>query len=164
MNWYDYVLICVSTVCTVCSGFGAWKSNSYYKKSKQLTLYTNNNIAYTESQKIIATLTQLLELGGSRKVRGINYSKQVTQHAVNIKLSITKIRESLTVDDYNDIKKHLNSNLFNAEEYIDSIIGNQEKNEETFTIDTAFTLCQNEFNKIQLVIKKKIEDVSEKIK
>jgi hypothetical protein len=65
VSWWDYVLITISASCTIFSIIGAYQSNAYYKKSKQLTMYANTNIAYIESQKIIATLTEMLKLGNS---------------------------------------------------------------------------------------------------
>lgn len=55
MNWWDYVLIAISALCTFFSIIGAYKSNAYYKKSKQLSIYANTNVAFIESQKIIST-------------------------------------------------------------------------------------------------------------
>lgn len=164
MEWWDYVLTIVSVGCTFFSIRGAYKSNIYYKKSKQLTIYANINSAYIETQKIIATLTELLKLGGSIKKRGVNCLKEVIEHGVIIKKSITKIRESLNVQDYNDINELINSQEIKVEEYIDSIITGAKVTEERFIIDADFNLCQQKFNEIQLLIKKKLEDVSEQIK
>jgi hypothetical protein len=42
MNWWDYVITAVSVLCTIFSIIGAYKSVAYYKKSKQLTIYSNH--------------------------------------------------------------------------------------------------------------------------
>lgn len=75
----DYVLIGLSAVCTALSIIGASKSVAYYKKSKQLTIYANTNIVLVEIQKIISTLTELLELANKKITpRGRNLVKSVT--------------------------------------------------------------------------------------
>lgn len=164
MNWWDYVLIVVSAVCTVFSGVGAYKSNAYYKKSKQLTIYANTNIAYIESQKIIATLTEMLKLGSTTKKRGTNYIKEVSQNGENIKASINKIRESLTVEDFIEINELLNSQQSKIETYIDSFITGAVLVDEKFVVDDNFNICQQTFCDMQLLIKKKIESIGEKLK
>lgn len=109
MGLWNYVMTDISVGCTVFSIFGAYKSNAYYKKSKQLTIYANTNIAYIESQKIITTLTEMLKPGNNTRKRGKNYIKQVSQYGENIKASINKIRESLPVEDFKEINELLNS-------------------------------------------------------
>ena len=164
MNWWDYLLIFISAICTLFSIRGACKSNAYYKKSKQLTIYANTNIAYIESQKIITTLTEMLKLGNRTKKRGINYIKEVSQNGENIKTSINKIRESLPVEDFNEIKKLLNLQQSKVEAYIDSFITGAVLVNEEFVIDDDFNMCQQAFCEMQLLIKKKLENIGEKLK
>lgn len=160
MNWWDYV----SVGCTFFSIIGAYKSNAYYKKSKQLTIYANTNIAYIESQKIIATLTEMLKLGNSTRKRGTNYIKEVSQNGENIKISINKIRESLPVKDFTEINELLNSQQQKVEKYIDSFITGTVLVDEKLVIDDNFNKCQQTFCEMQLLIKKKLENISEKLK
>ena len=73
----SYALTFISVACTVASVIGAIRSNIYYTKSKNLTIYANTNVAYIESKKIINTLTEILKIAGSinksiPKKRGIN--------------------------------------------------------------------------------------------
>lgn len=164
MYWWDYTLIFISVGCTIFSIIGAYKSNAYYKKSKNLTLYANTNIAYIESQKIIATLTELLKLGNIKKKRGINYINDISNSGERIKNSINKIRESLAVEDYNEIKALLNNQQQKVEEYIDSFITGAVLVDEIFIIDDNFNMCQQTFCDIQLLIKKKFEMIGEKLK
>lgn len=80
-----------------------------------------------ESQKIIATLAKMLKLENrTKKRRGINYIKEVSQNGESIKTSINKIRESLPVEDFN--------------------------------------MCQQAFYEMKLLIKKKLENIGEKLK
>ncbi|NFO10947.1 hypothetical protein FDB29_07455 [Clostridium botulinum] len=160
MNWLDYLGI----MCTIASGVGAFKSNAYYKKSKQLTIYANTNIAYIESQKIIATLTEMLKLGNNIRKRGTNYIKEVSQHGENIKISINKIRESLPVKDFTEINELLNSQQPEIDKYIDSFITGTVLVDEKLVIDDNFNKCQQAFCEMQLLIKKKLENISEKLK
>lgn len=164
MNWWDYVLIGISAVCTLFSIIGAKKSNTYYKKSKQLTIYANTNIAYTESQKIIATLTEILKLANIKSKRGTNYIRSISKYGESIKTSINKIRESLPVEDFNEIKLLLNDQQAKVEEYIDSLITGTVLIDEKLLIDDDFNMCQQIFCEIQVLIKKKLELISEKLK
>lgn len=161
MKWLDYI----SIACTIFSMIGAYKSNAYYKKSKELTIYANTNIAYIESQKIIATLTEMLKLANnSTRKRGTNYINEVSQNGENIKNSICKIRENLPVEDFNEIKKLLDSQQPKIEIYIDSFITGTVLNNDKLIIDDNFNTCQQTFCDIQLLIKKKLEDFREKLK
>lgn len=164
MNWWDYVLTAISVGCTAFSIIGAYKSNAYYKKSKQVTIFANTNIAYIESQKIIATLTEMLKLANSARKRGTNYVKEVSQNGENIKISINKIRDSLPVEDFKEINDLLNSQQPKLERYIDSFITGAVLVDEKLVIDDDFNTCQQTFCNMQLLIKKKLENISEELK
>lgn len=47
-SWWDYLINGIGLVGTFFSLIGAYKANVYYKKSKQLTIYANTNIAFME--------------------------------------------------------------------------------------------------------------------
>lgn len=164
MNWWDYLISGLGLVGTIFSLIGAYKANVYYKKSKQLTIYANTNIAFMESQKIIATLTEMLKLGNAFKKRGTNYVSEVSQNGESIKVSINKIRESLPVEDYREINDLLNSQQPKVEAYIDSFITGAVLVDEKLIVDDDFNKCQQTFCDMQLLIKKKLENISEKLK
>lgn len=164
MNWWDYTLIGISAVCTLVSVLGARKSSQYYKKSKNLTIYANTNSAFIESQNIISTLTEILKLGGVTKKRGVNYAKELALNGEEIKKSINRIRESLAVDDYKDIKSILDTHQPKLEEYIDSLITGSILVDERFVVNDDFQKCQQAFSNMQLLLKSKLENVSEKLK
>lgn len=69
-------------------------------------MYANTNVAFMETQKIIATFPELLKLANSTRKRGTNCVKEVAKHGENIKNSINKIRESLSVDDYKELQEN----------------------------------------------------------
>lgn len=163
MDW-DYLLTVISIFCTVFSIIGAYKANVYYRKSKQLTIYANTNLAYTETQNIINLLTEMLKLGNSRIKRGVNYSKGVSKNGEGIKTSLNKIRGSLPVDYCKEIDGILIAEEKKIELYIDSIITGEVLVNESFIIDENFNNCQEAFREIQLFIKKKLEKLSEKLK
>lgn len=163
-NMLDIVLTIVSAICTVFSILGAVRSNIYYRKSRQLTMYANTNVAFMETQKIIAAFPELLKLANNTRKRGTNSVKEVAKHGENIKKSINKIRESLPVEDYKEIQELLNTRELKVEEYIDSFITGEVLVDEKFVSDAKFTKCQNKFYEIQLLLKKKLEELSEKLK
>ncbi len=87
----DIFLTIVSGVCTVFSILGAVRSNIYLEKNRQLTMYANTNVAFMETQKIIATFPEILKLSNNTTKRGTNCVKEVAKHGENIKNSINKI-------------------------------------------------------------------------
>lgn len=105
-NMVNIVLTIISAVCTVSSILGAVRSNIYYRKSRQLTMYANTNVAFVETGKIIDTFPELLKLANNRGRRGTNSVKEVAKYGENIKKSINKIRESLSVEDYKEIQEN----------------------------------------------------------
>lgn len=160
MHWWDWLDI----VLVIISGIGAWKSWAYYNKSKELTIYAKTNIAFIESKTIIATLTEMLKLSNNTKKRGTNYIKEVSKNGEIIKNSITKIRENIPVKDWNDINKLLDSQEIKVEAYIDSFITGSALVNDKLIIDDNFNKCQQKFCELQILLKKKIEDISEKLK
>lgn len=106
----------------------------------------------------------MLKLANIKRKRGINYIKEVSKNGECIKTSINKIRECLPVEDFNEINVLLNEQQPKVEEYIDSFITGSVLIDEKFVIDDNFNKCQNVFCEIQLLLKKKLENIGEKIK
>lgn len=153
----------VSIACTLASGFGAIKSMTCYKKSKQITMYAKTSIAYIESQNIIRTLNEMLRLSNSKLMRlgTRSYYEQVCKNGESIKASIDKIRENMSVEDYKDVKELLNSQELAVNQYIDSFItGSIFVNNELKIYDN-FNICQKKFSDMQLLIKQKLENYNE---
>lgn len=160
----DVVLTIISIICTIASAYGAYKSVKYYKKSKQLTIYANNNIALIELQKVISTFIEILKISNpARAQRGTNLAKQLQNHGENIKNSLNVLREKLSVDDYNDVQKLLSSSKIQVEAYIDSFITGTIIVNNKLVIDDQFNLCQQAFYEIQQLLKQKNEKVEEKL-
>lgn len=161
---FDVILSIVSAICTVVSLIGAYKSIKYYKKSKQLTLYANTNVSLVEVQKIIATFTEILKLANTtRPQRGINLSKQLEAHGETIRESINLLREKLSVEDFRLIEGQLISKEMKVEMYIDSFISGEILDDGKLVIDDRFNRCQQKFYNIQQILKKRLEEVEEKL-
>lgn len=161
---FDVILSIVSALCTVVSLIGAYKSIKYYKKSKQLTLYANTNVSLVEVQKIIATFTEILKLANTtRPQRGVNLSKQLEAHGETIRESINVLREKLSVEDFRLIEGQLISKEMKVEMYIDSFISGEILDEGKLVIDDRFNRCQQKFYNIQQILKKRLEEVEEKL-
>lgn len=121
-------------------------------------------MAYIESQKIISTLTEMLKLANNIRKRGTNYIREVSQNGECIKTSINKIRESLPVDDCKEINELLNSQQIKVDEYINSFITGAVLVDEKFVIDDDFNKCQQAFCDMQLLIKRKLENIADKVR
>lgn len=161
---FDVILSIVSAICTVVSLIGAYKSIKYYKKSKQLTLYANTNVSLVEVQKIIAMFTEILKLANTtRPQRGINLSKQLEAHGETIRESINLLREKLSVEDFRLIEGQLISKEMKVEMYIDSFISGEILDDGKLVIDDRFNRCQQKFYNIQQILKKRLEEVEEKL-
>lgn len=106
----------------------------------------------------------MLKLGNGLRKRGTNYIREVSQNGESIKASINKIRESLTVEDFKEINDLLNSQQPKVDAYIDSFITGSVLVDENLIIDDDFNKCQQTFCDMQLLIKKKLENISEKLK
>ena len=158
------IWLIINLVLTIISGYGAFRSVAYYKKSKQITIYANTNIAYIESKKIIETFNKILRLANPRTRRGINYVKEIAKNGTEIQSSITKIRENMSVEDFEEIKKILNSDELKVERYINSFISGSVLLNNELIIDSDFNLCQEKFYEMQTLNKKKLEDTEEKLK
>ena len=164
MHMFDIGLSIVSAICTVVSVIGAYKSIKYYKKSKQLTIYANTNVSLVEVQKIITVFTEILKLTNtSRPQRGVNLAKQLAVYGESIRNSINVLREKLSVDDFKLIEGQLLSNEMKVEAYIDSFISGAILNDEKLSIDKSFNCCQQKFYRIQQILKKRLEEVEEKL-
>ncbi len=166
MNWWDYVLTGLSVLCTIFSIVGAFKSNKYYKKSRELTNYVNTNVAYIESQKIVSIFTEILKLTNKKRrhQRGTNYLKEVSEHAVKVKTSINTIRDNLPVDDCKEVFNLLNSRKIHFERYIDSLISGAAFPNEDFVLDEKFDKCQSAVYDLQMILKEKLDSTGEKLK
>ena len=161
----DYAFTGIGALCTGASIIGAWKSNKYYKKSKNLTLFANSNVAYLESQKIIDTFTQLLKLTNSKiPPRGTNIPKVVSQYGENIKTSLSVIREKLTANDVNKIEEILQQSNINISRYIDSIIACTVLEDGKFLLDDDFNKAQEAFYEVQKYLKSRTEQLEDTIK
>lgn len=159
----DYIITGISVICTGASIWGAWKSISYYKKSKNLTIYANNNAAYIESQKIISLFGDLLKFATSRKNRGVNVQKEISQNGETIKKSIDNIREKLSVKDFEDIEKILCTDKIDVEKYIDSIITCTILQDNIFPVDENYYAAQKSFHEIHKMLKNKITQAEESL-
>ena len=73
------------------------------------------------------------------------------------------IRENLSVKDFGKINNLLNSQQYKVNIYIDSLITGSVVVNNKFVIDD-FNICENKFYDMQLLIKKKLEDTSKKLK
>lgn len=160
---FDTVLTVISVLCTIVSGFGAYKSVKYYNKNKQLTIYAHKNVAYSEIKKVIDTMTEILKLASPQQGRGVNREKEVSRLGLNIRVSLDKIREQLSNENCDSILDILNSNK--VRDYIESLITCPVLPNKNVDIDAwkRFRDCETAFYSIQNEIKKKLDESEEKL-
>ena len=73
------------------------------------------------------------------------------------------MREKLSVEDFNDVKKLFSSHEMQVESYIDSFISGTVLIQGRLEIDEKFNSCQQIFYDIQQLLKKKIETVEKNL-
>lgn len=85
----------VGIASTVISIVGAFKSWHYYKRSKDVTIYGNTQIALVESEKIINYLNEMMKLSNNKIARkGVaTLFRQVCSYGEKIKKSLDEIRK-----------------------------------------------------------------------
>lgn len=160
MNPFDYI----DWVLTLLSVVGAYKSNAYYKKSKQLTIYASTNSALIETQSIINMLAELLDFARVPKKRGVNNAMEVSRRGNNIKKSINKIRANLPAKDLREFNTIFDSADVNIDAYVDSLITGSICSEGNFSNDDSYYACDKFFKNIQLILKNNMENLEEKLK
>ena len=108
--------------------------------------------------------TEILKLANTtRPQRGINLSKQLEAHGETIRESINLLREKLSVEDFRLIEGQLISKEMKVEMYIDSFISGEILDDGKLVIDDRFNRCQQKFYNIQQILKKRLEEVEEKL-
>lgn len=69
MNVIDTILTAINVLLAIASAFGARKSLKYYRKSKNLSTYTQINKSLIEIQKMLIKLPEALS-ASSQSLRG----------------------------------------------------------------------------------------------
>lgn len=159
----DYIFTVISGVCTVVSIYEAHKSRSYYNKSKKLSVFANNNAAYIESKKIDALFVDLVKLASPKQDRGVNIQKEISNKGVAIRDSVDRIREMLSVEDYEEVEKILCSDTIDVDKYINSIVTCDKMLDNKFTMDEDFYNAQKAFHEMQKLLKHKITQTEDSL-
>lgn len=160
----DQACTIIGGICTLASIWGAQKSIKYYKKSRNLTLFANNNVAYSESQKIVDLFSQLLKFTKTRtRPRGSNIPKAVSQCGEDIRKSLSIIRDKVSAEDYDEIEKILHSTCYDVEKYIDSIIMCSVLENDVFEVDDKYNNAREAFKNVNRFLKRRAEILEETI-
>lgn len=152
----DYIFTVISGICTAVSIYEAHKSCSYYNKSKKLSVFANNNAAYIESKKINSLFGDLVKLASPKQDRGVNIQKEISNKGGAIRDSLDRIREMLSVEDYEEVEKVLCSDTINVDKYINSVVTCDKMLDNKFNIDEDFYNAQKAFSEMQKLLKRKI--------
>ncbi|WP_394897705.1 hypothetical protein [Clostridium butyricum] len=156
----------VGIASTVISIGGAYKSWHYYKRSKDVTIYGNTQIALVESEKIINYLNEMMKLSNGKLMKkGVaTLFKQVCSYGEEIKKSLDEIRKVMPTKDFKDIEKLLDSQEIEIVKYVSTFIQGTIIVDEKLVIDDNFHLCMKRFSEMHILIKEKLEAQGEKLK
>ena len=135
----NIVATIISAICTAIAVYNALKSKGYYEKSRDLIKYKDINTANLECDSIKDIFRKL-------------------------PTSINEIRKSMYDKEYNDVIELLDSENKELMRYVDSLISGGVVNNNKFIVNDEFYMCQSKIDKLQELIKRRFDIVSEKLK
>ena len=121
----DTVITIINVILVIISGFGAWKSIQYFKKTKELTIYTQDADVIDEVNEMLSILLKALEIanqkvkkrdrGGKNFDRGLlNCGKELIGHYQEIERNIPSRY-------HNNLNEILNKDGFEFIMYLNSL-------------------------------------------
>lgn len=160
----NIVATIISAICTAIAVYNALKSKGYYEKSRDLIKYKDINTANLECDSIKDIFRKLPTLANEEISRGKNVDIEVADCGDRIKASINEIRKSMYDKEYNDVIELLDSENKELMRYVDSLISGGVVNNNKFIVNDEFYMCQSKIDKLQELIKRRFDIVSEKLK
>lgn len=165
MNMMDVILTIINVILAIVSGIGAYKSDKYFQKSKNITIFAQTNKALVEVQKMILKLPEALEVSNSsrRGKKGLSLHNTLCNIGLQLNASLTEINKNIPAEYTDEIRQLQNKDNFNLQSYVNSYIsGNAVRDN---GIDSGdFNACQARILEIQDYLKKIALEIEEKLK
>lgn len=165
MKVFDIILTGINVLLAIASAFGAWKSLKYYKKSKNLSIYTQVNKSLIEIQKMLIKLPEALSASSQslRGKRGMSLQNTLCGIGQELNNSLMEIGADIPIEYSDDLKRLQNDGDFELQKYINSFISGEAVKENCIDFND-FNLCQERLKEMQEYLKRKSSDVGEKLK
>ena len=166
MRWWDIVVLVVNIIFAIASGFGAYNSIRYFKKSKHITIYAQSNQAFNDVGEMLKISTEALAAASTVKK---GYSPENTVRGLGCEMSehLNAVMKAIPSDYSEHFRGLQRKNTFEVEGYINSLIDGSAVVEVSGrkTLErTSFDACQESLREMQEFLRKKIAEEEEKLK
>lgn len=166
MSGWDIAITIINVVLAIISGFGAYKSIRYFKKSKHITIYAQTNQALGEIGEMLKLLPEALEAASTNK-KGYSPENTVRDKGSKLANHLNIIMSAIPADYSEKLRELQKTGTFNLSQYINSLIDGTavvEENGRKMLNRTSFDICQERLREMQEFLKKKIAEEEEKLK
>lgn len=165
MNVIDTILTAINVLLAIASAFGARKSLKYYRKSKNLSIYTQINKSLIEIQKMLIKLPEALSASSQslRGKKGLSLQNTLCGIGQELNNSLMEIGADIPVEYSDDLKNLQNDGKFELQKYINSFISGEAVKENCID-GNDYYLCQERLKEMQEYLKRKSSDVGEELK
>lgn len=159
----DVVLTVINVILAIISGFGAFKSVKYYRKSKSLTVYTKLSGAVDEIEKMIQKLPGVL--GAVRKQRqgtkGFNMFRTIGEIGENLINSYNLISSAIPSDFAAEFREFETKEGFDLLQYLNSYVSGEAIGSNNDIDSLQYKTCQERLMQIQDFLKTKKNEAAE---
>lgn len=162
----DAVLTIVNVILVFVSGVGAWKSIKYYKKNKELMIYTQTADVIEEVNEMLSILLRALEIANqkvNKRGRGTNYNKELLNCGKELIVHYQEIEKSIPTRYYSDLNEMLNRDGFHFVKYLNSYISGEAMKEKGLDHDD-YAKCQERLYELQRFLRGERDNIEEKLK
>ena len=167
MKAVDIVFLIINVVLAIISGFGAYKSNTYFKKSKHITIYAQTSQSYNELGEMLKKLPDALAAVSSKDKKGFSVKNTIRDIGTELSNHLNTIMETIPSEYSNEFRNLQKTTTFELSKYINSLIDGTaivEESGSTTLKRSAFDTCQERLREMQEYLKKKIVEEEEKLK
>lgn len=164
MGLVDIGITAINVIITGMSFWGAARSVKYYKKSKSLTAHTNLTKALLEIDKMLSKLPDALSATNKgREKRGESQKNIIESIGKKLAVSYNEIHRCIPVDLSDALTEIEKTDSFNLQTYINEYINGDAIAKYTLNMD-KYNQCQECLLKMQVFLKKKIDEKQEELK
>jgi hypothetical protein len=158
----DEVLTIINVILTGITGYGAYKANKAYQKSKILNIYTHSNKALIEVQKMLTTLPGALNAVKRSGAKGHNGLKQLQEVGNVLNESLNEVMKNISSSSYTKINEFIVKEGFDIRQYINSYISG-DAYDELAESNEKYSLFQSRLLEMQNYFINEIEHIGDKI-
>lgn len=141
------------------------KSETYYKKAKDMSKFAIINKSHSECKKIIDEFSNLFNLVNidEKSLRGKNFSLMVKERAICIDSSLQEIRQAMASEHWREVEGVLTIGI-GFQKYIDSLLDGTAVEGNKFRDTEMLRLCKEKANEIYDKIKELAENLENDLK